>query len=64
VAAVVAEAGVRLDPDEVRTAVREHLTGYKVPRVVYVVDELPRTIIGKVMHRQVRADILARTDQA
>jgi long-chain acyl-CoA synthetase len=64
VAAVVAEAGVVLVPDEVRRAVREHLTGYKVPRVVYVVDELPRTIIGKVMHRQVRADILARTDQA
>jgi long-chain acyl-CoA synthetase len=63
-AAVVAHAGVTLDPDEVRAAVREHLTGYKVPRVVYVVDELPRTIIGKVLHRQVRADILARTDQA
>ncbi len=62
VAAVVAEAGVVLDPEAVRTAAREHLTGYKVPRQVFVVDELPRTIIGKVLHRQVRDDILARAD--
>ncbi len=63
VAAVVAHPDTELDPEAVRTAVREHLTGYKVPRVVYVVDELPRTIIGKVLHRQVRADILARADK-
>jgi long-chain acyl-CoA synthetase len=63
VAAVVASPDVTLDPEAVRTAVREHLTGYKVPKIVYVVDELPRTAIGKVLHRQVRADILARTHQ-
>ncbi|MGB7817287.1 MAG: long-chain-fatty-acid--CoA ligase [Ornithinibacter sp.] len=60
VAAVVAEEGVELDPDAVRQASREHLTGYKVPRRVVVVDELPRSLIGKVLHRQVRDALLFR----
>jgi long-chain acyl-CoA synthetase len=53
-AAVVAQPGVTLRPEEVRDAVRGHLTGYKVPRQVFVVDELPHSMIGKVLHRQVR----------
>ncbi len=60
VAAVVAEEGVELDPDAVRLASREHLTGYKVPRRVVVVEELPRSLIGKVLHRQVRDALLFR----
>ncbi len=60
VAAVVAEPGAHLDPDTVRQACREHLTAYKVPRRVVVVDELPRSLIGKVLHRQVRDALLFR----
>ncbi len=60
VAVVVAEPGVELEPDEVRHACREHLAGYKVPRRVVVVDELPRSLIGKVLHRQVRDALLFR----
>ncbi len=63
VAAVVPEEGVRLDPETVRTASREHLTGYKVPRQIYVLDELPRSMIGKVMHRSVRQHLLDHPDQ-
>ncbi len=58
VAAVVAEPGVELDPDAVRQASRERLAGYKVPRRVVVVDELPRSLIGKVLRRQVRDALL------
>ncbi len=53
-AAVVAEPGATPDPDAVRAAVRAHLAGYKVPRRVVVVDELPRSVIGKVLRRKVR----------
>jgi long-chain acyl-CoA synthetase len=60
VAAVVAETDVVLDPEAVRVAAREHLTGYKVPRQVFVVSELPRSAIGKVLHRQVRDQIIER----
>ncbi|HMM96292.1 long-chain-fatty-acid--CoA ligase [Phycicoccus sp.] len=60
VAAVVAAPGVDLDPDAVRQASREHLAAYKVPRRVVLVDELPRSLIGKVLHRQVRDALLFR----
>ncbi|HEX6918317.1 MAG TPA: long-chain-fatty-acid--CoA ligase [Phycicoccus sp.] len=60
VAAVVAEPGAELDPEAVREACREHLAAYKVPRRVVVVDELPRSLIGKVLHRQVREALLFR----
>ena len=54
VAAVVADEGADLDPGAVRDAVRAHLAAYKVPRRVVVVDELPRSLIGKVLRREVR----------
>ena len=46
--------GATPDPEAVRSAVRAHLAGYKVPRRVVVVDELPRSVIGKVLRREVR----------
>lgn len=58
VAAIVVEPGLKLDPEEVRAATRVHLTGYKVPRQVFIVDELPRSLIGKVLHRAVRDQLL------
>jgi long-chain acyl-CoA synthetase len=60
VAAVVPEPGVTLDPDAVRAACREHLAAYKVPRKIVVVEELPRSLIGKVLHREVRDALLFR----
>lgn len=37
------------------------LAAYKVPRRVFVVDNLPLSMIGKVLRRQVRDQLLART---
>ena len=54
VAVVVAAPGAQVDGDAVRTHARERLTAYKVPRRVVVVDELPRSLIGKVLRREVR----------
>ena len=62
VAAVVLEGDARLDPDELRDATRAHLAGYKVPRQVFIVDELPRSMIGKVLHRTVRDRLMDRVD--
>ncbi|GAB3602044.1 long-chain-fatty-acid--CoA ligase [Microbacterium aureliae] len=62
VAAVVGVAGERLDVEEVREWVRGILTPYKVPRRIFVVDELPKSLIGKVLRRQVRDRLLALTD--
>jgi long-chain acyl-CoA synthetase len=60
VAAVVPEDGYEIDPEVVRKACRELLAAYKVPRRVVVVDELPRSLIGKILHRQVRESLLFR----
>ncbi|MBD8610677.1 AMP-binding protein [Frigoribacterium sp. CFBP 13729] len=59
VAAIVVEPGSTVDPEEVRGHCREQLAAYKVPRRVVVVDELPRSLIGKVLRREVRDALIA-----
>ncbi len=59
VAAVVAVPGSAPDPESLRAHCREHLAGYKTPRAIHLVADLPRSVIGKALHRQVREDLLA-----
>ncbi|MBD8703134.1 long-chain-fatty-acid--CoA ligase [Frigoribacterium sp. CFBP9039] len=59
VAAVVLAAGATLDEAAVRDHCRGRLAAYKVPRRVVVVDELPKSLIGKVLRRQVRDSLIA-----
>ncbi|WP_108250141.1 long-chain-fatty-acid--CoA ligase [Planctomonas deserti] len=59
VAAVVPQPGATLDLEAVRAHCRSQLTAYKVPRRVVLLDELPTTLIGKVLRRAVRERILA-----
>lgn len=54
VAAVVVHEGISLDLEEVRARMKERLTAYKVPRRLFVVSELPRNPMGKVLRREVR----------
>lgn len=50
VAAIVPEAGKLLDEQALKTALRERLSSYKVPRNIVIVDaeDIPRTATGKV----------------
>jgi long-chain acyl-CoA synthetase len=59
VAAVVLEPGASLDADAARAYVRQNLTPYKVPKRIVVVEELPKSLIGKVLRREVRTTLLA-----
>ena len=59
VAAIVVTPGAEIDLDVLRDFARTILTPYKVPRRVFVVDELPKSLIGKVLRRQVRESLLA-----
>ncbi|QGN49140.1 long-chain-fatty-acid--CoA ligase [Micromonospora sp. WMMD558] len=59
VAAVVLHADCTTDEAGIRAACRQHLTAYKVPRRVMVVEDLPRSQIGKVLRREVRDRLLA-----
>jgi fatty-acyl-CoA synthase len=54
-ALLVPSPGTDLDPEAVRTALRERLAGFKVPRHVRVVDALPKTATGKVRKPDLRA---------
>ncbi len=53
-AVLVLRDGASLSEDEVRSHVKANLAGYKVPRDVEFVDELPRTSTGKVLKRELR----------
>jgi long-chain acyl-CoA synthetase len=59
VAAVTLEPGVALDAEAIRVFCRDKLTPYKVPRRIVQVDELPKSLIGKVLRRQVRDRLIA-----
>jgi fatty-acyl-CoA synthase len=55
-AVVVVRPGKQLTADEVKSYVKSNLAGYKAPRDVEFVDELPRTSTGKVLKRELQED--------
>jgi fatty-acyl-CoA synthase/long-chain acyl-CoA synthetase len=63
-AVVVVREGGSMTADEVMAFARDHLAGYKVPRSVTFIDELPKTGSGKVLKRELRSPFWAgRTSQ-
>lgn len=58
-AAVVLRDGATLDAGALRDFCRTRLTPYKVPKRIVAMDDLPRSLIGKVLRRQVRDRMLA-----
>src|SRR5215210_7708478 len=53
-AVVVTKGGKKVSADEVKKYVKSNLAGYKAPRDVEFVDELPRTSTGKVLKRELQ----------
>ena len=58
VAAIVAHPGAKVDADELKAFCRERLTPYKVPRDFHMMDDLPKSILGKVLRGDVRAQLV------
>jgi long-chain acyl-CoA synthetase len=58
-AAIQPRPGSAPDPDALRTWMRERLAGYKVPRRLEFLPELPRDSMGKVFKRRLREQFLA-----
>lgn len=56
-AAVVLREGAHLDVAAVRAWAKERLAAYKVPRSFVEVEELPKSMLGKVLRKQVREAI-------
>jgi acyl-coenzyme A synthetase/AMP-(fatty) acid ligase len=53
---VVPRSGCALTADAVLAYARDHLAAYKAPRIVYLVDDFPRTRNGKVLRRALSPD--------
>lgn len=51
---------VKRDPsltkDELINHCRQHLTGYKVPKIVEFMEDLPKTNVGKILRRELRTE--------
>lgn len=46
--------GKEIDTEALRGYCREHLTGYKVPKTITVLEELPKSTVGKILRRELR----------
>ncbi len=57
VAAVVTPDGIKLDLEDLRQELKQRLASYKVPRKLYVLPEMPRNEMGKVLRREVRGRV-------
>jgi long-chain acyl-CoA synthetase len=54
VKACIVKRDQSLTAEEVIAHSREHLTGYKVPKLIEFYDELPKTNVGKILRRALR----------
>jgi long-chain acyl-CoA synthetase len=52
-AVVVLKEGADATPDDLRTYMKERVAAYKYPRVVQIVDELPKGPTGKILKREI-----------
>jgi long-chain acyl-CoA synthetase len=57
---VVPRDGVEVTAEEIRAFAKQRLAAYKVPRLVEFRDELPKTVIGKVLRRALVAEERAK----
>ena len=53
-AEVMLKEGASVTPDELQKHVRSQLGGYKTPKSIELVAELPVSVVGKVLRRKVR----------
>jgi long-chain acyl-CoA synthetase len=52
-AAVAVREGEDASPDDIRAYVKERVAAYKYPRVIWLVDELPKGPTGKILKREI-----------
>ncbi|KMO70724.1 acyl-CoA ligase FadD12 [Mycolicibacterium chlorophenolicum] len=57
VAFVVLTPGAAATPDSLKQHVRDNLANYKVPRQITILDELPRSITGKISRKELQDHI-------
>ena len=48
------QAGAQVTPEELIAHCKERMAAYKYPRMVVIIDELPKTVTGKILRRELR----------
>ena len=49
------KAGAQVTPEELIAHCKERMAAYKYPRQVEIIDELPKTVTGKILRRELRS---------
>lgn len=60
---VVTKHGETLTTEELDTFCREKLSAYKVPKIYEFIDELPKSAVGKILRKDLRAMELAKQEK-
>jgi len=59
-AVVVPKEGARIDPEEIKTYVKERVAPYKYPRIITIAPEpLPKSGSGKILKKEIRKQYVA-----
>jgi len=58
---IVLRAGQQITADEIKAYCRERLAGYKVPKHIEFRDSLPKTMVGKILRRELVAEETKRS---
>ncbi|MGL6028558.1 MAG: AMP-binding enzyme, partial [Legionella sp.] len=56
VKACIVKKDPSLTAEQIIAHCREHLTAYKVPKIIEFYDELPKTNVGKILRRALKDD--------
>ncbi|MCD8569736.1 MAG: hypothetical protein LRY50_15925, partial [Geovibrio sp.] len=51
--------GANLDIKDIKKYLREKLANYKIPRHIYIRQDLPLTATGKVLKRELKREVLS-----
>ena len=62
VKAFIVKRDEELNKDTLRAYCKEHLTAYKVPKAVEFRDELPKSNVGKILRKDLRAEERAKAE--
>lgn len=61
---IVARPGENLSEEEIIAYCKKNLAAYKVPKIIEFRDELPKTAVGKILRKELRAEELKKAAQA
>ncbi len=63
VAALIVPKG-SIDPKELKSYLKKHIAGYKIPKYVWFVNEIPKTPVGKIDYTGIRKEYSKRLREA